>query len=564
MHMFVSPSQLPHSPSHLNPPMATITENNTANSQFQHIDSTSNFTLPPPWDPSPQAIKSLHLLSTQDEKTQAPIQRLPTELLIKIFRNCCGIDGQAIGDRMRDEYTRPLHILAQVCKGWAGLVKGSSELWTVIRWSQSTPISMAALSLSQDRPLGIMISFRNEAMWPVALSHLRRWEWARLMLSGHSFLPDLETPFPDGFKSLELDVDDDHRNPQAVDLFKGHAPGLRHLSLQYISLHNWDSPILRGLHTLQLSHIKNGPSLQQMIDILQGCEDLRELSLRGFQFTDVSGLEDTVVHLHRLQRLQLSSAAHYGSEVGMLGLLKVLRTPSCTSYGFTLGHKTHKDVFPAITALVSAGFQAHIASGDHATVTCTSSGVCFAVEPTDLDPSGFDLDISSIYPNKQILLWGIDLIHTNRPPGRGTPIPVEMQFKGGREHSDPEVISLLRHQLPGVVSLTLDCAEGGEPLMRELATPEESLENRLGLGVWMWSDLRDLTVYVSACESALLEQMIECRHKAVEVGGGRNGRGGKGLQALGKVKVEGGGTSALELQNALQNLLSSVVVEAAD
>ncbi|KAG9035778.1 hypothetical protein FRB95_010546 [Tulasnella sp. JGI-2019a] len=379
---------------------------------------------------------------------------LPFELLVKIFRLCCGIDCQESQRWSEADYTKVLHKLAQVCRVWAETITKSSELWTVVQGTQSTQTSLAVLKLSQDRPLGVEVGFKNQAILHEVLKRFHRWEWARLYIDiyhGESFRPLLEREAPVILRSFELGYKwDPNRTPQILNLFHDHAPGLKHLRLASVLLRNWSSPILHGLRTLEMSYFRSGPSfpsLQNFVDALRACHVLEDLVLKEFNILGHDVQPGSVAHLPRLQRLHIDAMPNMS-----ISILSVMDTPTCTDYFFSIPDLGYGDrVLLAIVSYVSDAFQNHLLTGDFLRLTSGYTDVVVQITPDDPALPEFRLRFHAICKSNAILQWVLPLIDKDRP-NRG-PIPAEVRLRGYDGTNGPKI---LRRRLSGVMMVTSD------------------------------------------------------------------------------------------------------------
>lgn len=141
-----------------------------------------------------------------------PVQRLPNELLLDIFENCCGADG--FDGRVNDA----MHI-GSVCSRWRYLATGCSGLWSRFdlnlpghssEWAGSTldpqmPLVDLLLERSGDHDLylSLSLSLPEHPILVKLAQHASRWQELSLTIQGE--LPSGDHPFPT-FEALDLPV----------------------------------------------------------------------------------------------------------------------------------------------------------------------------------------------------------------------------------------------------------------------------------------------------------------------------------------------------------------------
>ncbi|KAG8988414.1 hypothetical protein FRB94_006463 [Tulasnella sp. JGI-2019a] len=166
-------------------------------------------------------MRSRQKTMARDHNTALPINQLPDELLIKIFRKA--LEGQK-------KYCNMLFRL-YVCLRWAALIRDTPSLWTFIRASDPLHISSMILERSSKYPLevwydeshwkcqdGEMIPEAKARAWiDMVGEHVYRWRRAKLTVrddSSRNYLleslerlsaPILETPEIDNDLQGETD-----------------------------------------------------------------------------------------------------------------------------------------------------------------------------------------------------------------------------------------------------------------------------------------------------------------------------------------------------------------------
>lgn len=152
--------------------------------------------------------------------------------MVCIFRHVAGVYAwTATEDTF--QYPKRLHLLAQVCRRWADIVKGTSELWESVDGRMSGSDLRAALELSKPRPLLVRYDQGREN-WQALKDQLARWKQASIIAESRKVLKPLERK--NGAPLLEtLHISlASTANPKSrtLKLFGGVARALRHLTLR--------------------------------------------------------------------------------------------------------------------------------------------------------------------------------------------------------------------------------------------------------------------------------------------------------------------------------------------
>lgn len=178
-----------------------------------------------------------------------------------------------------------LHQLGNVCTSWKCLAKSTPDLWTLAH-SSSRHID-DELANSKHTALDVAIRLSSFHYKPMEgcknlLALTSRWRTADIFVAGGNLRPSrasLEARLEAGtaplLHSLVVRYEVDLRGISVIDLFQGIAPSLRKLKLDTIALRNWASAFLFNLTTLSLAKLRQkGPSLSQLLAILEACSDL--------------------------------------------------------------------------------------------------------------------------------------------------------------------------------------------------------------------------------------------------------------------------------------------------
>ena len=233
-------------------------------------------------------------------RLQAPIQRLPSELLASIFT--IGIlDAE-------EEDTLMLSNIMLVCRYWADVAMNTPVLWSRVVVSNHLSLDKARRRLSRSKsvPLHVDINFSPQMdgrggttqaiIHAMDILHPSIWRWKSFQLSvptrpqAHGALsrcrekaPMLEVLQVRVFNSMQ----DDHYSPPPLPLFDGHFPRLSVCSFNSFNF-GWDLCMVRGLRVLELGGYWNNfaPAVDVILDILRASPQLEELSLRNMSDVD--------------------------------------------------------------------------------------------------------------------------------------------------------------------------------------------------------------------------------------------------------------------------------------
>ncbi|KAG8997667.1 hypothetical protein FRB93_014027 [Tulasnella sp. JGI-2019a] len=224
---------------------------------------------------------------------------LSNELLNKIFYYAVPsfwMDDGSERPRIRycTSYYDELDHFRDVCIVWREVIDSSPNLWVLV---ESSALNVEeCLAKSGNMPLTIDKGLAN---WERGLGVISRWETADIEFDlikdwKKGFISMLEAnPAPilrelwltHSFYELDEGLDEESEDMIKVDLFRGIAPRLQVLSLQYISLRNWSAPFLFNLRELSL-YMVSGLTMGQLLVILEACTDIEMLKLSVVAFDD--------------------------------------------------------------------------------------------------------------------------------------------------------------------------------------------------------------------------------------------------------------------------------------
>ncbi|KAI9451404.1 hypothetical protein F5148DRAFT_547695, partial [Russula earlei] len=236
----------------------------------------------------------------QAVRLQAPIQRLPSELLASIFT--IGVLGA------EEEDTLMLSSIVLVCRYWADVAINTPTLWSRVVVSNHVSLDKARRRLSRSKsvPLHVDINFSPQMdgrggttetiIHAMDILYPSIWRWKSFHLSvptrpqAHAALSRCREKAP-MLQVLEIRVfnsmQDDHYSPAPLPLFDGHFPRLQVCSFNSFNF-GWDLSMIRGLRVLELGGYWNrlAPPVNVILDILRASPQLEELSLRNMSDVD--------------------------------------------------------------------------------------------------------------------------------------------------------------------------------------------------------------------------------------------------------------------------------------
>jgi hypothetical protein len=236
----------------------------------------------------------------QAVRLQAPIQRLPSELLASIFT--IGVLGA------EEEDTLMLSNVVLVCRYWADVAFNAPVLWSRIVVSNHVSLDKARRRLSRSKsvPLHVEINFNPQMdgrggttetiIHAMDILYPSIWRWKFFHLSvptrpqAHAALSRCKEKAP-MLQVLQVRVfnsmQDDHYAPPPLPLFEGHTPRLEVCSFNSFNF-GWDLSMVRGMRVLELGGYWNNfaPAVNVILDILRASPQLEELSLRNMSDVD--------------------------------------------------------------------------------------------------------------------------------------------------------------------------------------------------------------------------------------------------------------------------------------
>ncbi|KAG9034645.1 hypothetical protein FRB95_012965 [Tulasnella sp. JGI-2019a] len=273
----------------------------------------------------------LHRAEARHHNDHLPISRLPNDLLVEIFALASGLEARLTGLGYRHEELITLVRLVSVCYEWRGIVYNAPSLWACISTGQPHQANFECLARLDEAPLHLSLDYGSlkdedtEELNARIFEEVHRWKTVRL----HDIMINTLTKLKQRAAPLleKLDLRLNIETPlQTVNLFRGSASRLRHLTLVNITI-PWESDLLSRLRLLHISlYDTYSPSAQEVVQVLQSCPDLTRFTLHlppevhpGF-----SSLETSTIELPQLEYLSLMVHPMMTDH-----LLRRMRIPSC-------------------------------------------------------------------------------------------------------------------------------------------------------------------------------------------------------------------------------------------
>ncbi|KAG8998399.1 hypothetical protein FRB93_013771 [Tulasnella sp. JGI-2019a] len=321
-----------------------------------------------------------HIANTMHRlNSRVPINRLPNELLVKIFT--FAIDNSGYRDR------HVLRIqLACVSRDWSRVVFETPSLWAQISSHYNGEWNRAVVLRSKEYPL--MVEYNQSHRWAtdefmdLTIQVAYRWKSASFRLANVNTLDLLR-----GFVSLsapqleELTVDcsdvyEELFEEDNIDMFSGGADRLRPIVLLDVPI-PWSSRLLSGLETLALigSNFGFSPSSSEVMNVLRRCPELRDFELVHGDQEDIHTSFDTstdggIVHLPLLTSftLDLDNAKAFS------GIISSVRIPACTRFHLNYSKPT-RNIFSNKTNHLTAALLSTIRRLPKISLSLSSSTV---------------------------------------------------------------------------------------------------------------------------------------------------------------------------------------------
>ncbi|KAG8890023.1 hypothetical protein FRB98_001458 [Tulasnella sp. 332] len=456
-------------------------------------------------------------------RTASPIHALPAELIIKIVklatyftahRDFTDDDDDDDDPHFSNAYYEKLHVLAQVCRVLAEIVKGTPELWSVVSFKDKESNWRASLRLSQSHPLTIRYEhyWRDTPFWSAVIPVIQRWRVACITLMASEALrlaSDLEMVGAPELEGLRIQYRESRgESLPALDILRGWAPNLRDLSLTTIILRDWSSPIMHRLHSLSLLSIYSILSLETFSNALQGCLNLKMLRLHYVGFDSVAG-DRATLNLPHLRALYLE---YLNDDVDEY-LLSRLRAPFVNDVRILkdpVGDVPTKSLYVStVTSFLANPFDTCMVSAGNIRMEGGDAIIRIAMEAERSTNKVGSFNIDHIFYGAQILDWITQRLDTS--------IPIIIAFIPCERMAS--VIAALS-PLTGVVKFAITVWEQYlDILLDALSSPRTHFG---GKNAWLWPELEfisiDSRVEEPVAESVL--RMLQRRYGAVAMSKG--------------------------------------------
>ncbi|KAG8998353.1 hypothetical protein FRB94_006926 [Tulasnella sp. JGI-2019a] len=239
----------------------------------------------------------------------SPIHHLSTELLTKVLHYASHPDG----DFGTYDYVARLHALAQVCLKWATIARESPDLWTLVQ--STSPNWESELKRAKRTKFGVKLDEKVDGtsgpFWSTVKAQSSRWESLEVTVRSGGTMDTLLTLSTPHLEILKIDITRDNNTHQLLSLCRDNLPKLAVLHLKRAALKAWNAPFMAGLRVLSLEQIStSGPSLSQLLDVVQACPELRHLKLDNVVFRkDKSTTGHPAILLRNLHSLDLVDLA---------------------------------------------------------------------------------------------------------------------------------------------------------------------------------------------------------------------------------------------------------------
>ncbi|KAG8979741.1 hypothetical protein FRB93_009881 [Tulasnella sp. JGI-2019a] len=447
-----------------------------------------------------------HIANTNRRfNSRLPINRLPNELLVRIFAFTSTID----------QYLKHLVRIGLVSKDWSTVVFETPSLWAQISSSYNYQTNEAAILKSKSHPL--LVEYNEHDYWGMlgngqgrgtsfmilATREVYRWQAASFRLAYTSTLDlfhnvvSLSAPRLEELRINCLELGKASSVERGVDIFSGGAYRLRHIDISQFPI-SWGSRLLSGLDTLKISakNLSHHPSTSAIMDILRRCPNLLafELQYRGEvdTYVSVSPSEAGKVDLPSLTSFTLD----LDDAMAFRQIIASVRIPACTMFVLgcrsTIGNVFRNEAQHLTAALLS-------------TVGRISS--------IELRLAAFDLALTGWHDTYEPVIdiylnhsspWE-DLAWLINPTAAGSSSWPPIDAKISCDDSLPfrKVVDLLR----GMPSIrTLELVGNSDRYIAQLAHP--TLD---GIYEWVLPNLGEL--WLSECPGNSLELFIELQRK---------------------------------------------------
>ncbi|KAG8886157.1 hypothetical protein FRB97_007195 [Tulasnella sp. 331] len=326
-----------------------------------------------------------------------------------------------------------------------------------------------------EKILGVVSRWRTAGIWFAGRGLESRGEWGSIL---ETSLQNATAPM---LTSLRLHQISSPRDNFTANLFRvGTTPRLRELELETFCLRNWDSPFLSNLTTLSLSKIFiDGPSLSQLLTILEACPDIEVLRLADCNFALDAHLRTPPTRRVHLLHISTFHVHRLGTDASD-HLLREIDAPSCRDFDIHWGTLAVEPA-EACSEFITPLFRSYIHSAENVRIIVTSKFVEVEGNTRGRD-DGFRVKIHKLASRN---LWPILILPLFTPPQ--PTLQLSLRFNLDRDHEIP--LDDVRG-LPGVTKVTVDGPYSGAILVEALGSVFGDDE----VTRWLWPKLRGLEI----------------------------------------------------------------------
>ena len=258
-----------------------------------------------------------------DSRPESPIDRVPVEILCRIFLALLHSPLSRFAPPNLGQYTRNMVLskIIAVCRRWRSIASDCAILWTNITFSTTLLPTVQGATLFFSRSKEAMLSIHiwdparpagdpkvekaSKMLLEAISSQSHRISLCELSSSSPKFWRNWTLPAPNLRKLI---VRGCCTNPPSL-MFGGITPRLENIT----SLHHtpWLLNNYAALRRAELRNCDHLARLETLLDALQGCEALEKLTLHGYARLrrGVPGPTPTLLpHLHEIDLLSCDSA----------------------------------------------------------------------------------------------------------------------------------------------------------------------------------------------------------------------------------------------------------------
>lgn len=331
------------------------------------------------------------------------IDSFPEDLLIIFFT--------LILENKGVELPRLRTTLMLTSRDWHRIVYDTASFWTEIHSTHTA--SQIELALINSRDAGLEIQFEVEddpgpisgEAFEAVCSHRHRWRAVHLQLHRtptRSDIDKLQAPAP-LLESIHITGPARTEHNELIYLFKGQAPRLKSFHLQRLSI-SWGkfNAALSDLTSLDLEDIGTGslgPTLQEIVTVLQASPNLRVLRMNWIKFQPSEGLS-TQVDLPNLKTLELTRI-----DPPIIGsILNAIRCPPCENVIVACDLRMHNEGDDLLHLRSLSNFLPHNSHNqESASLVVTPHSVSYSIAPQPSNACELDIYLHGRRPDLMLL-----------------------------------------------------------------------------------------------------------------------------------------------------------------